>query len=85
MSIPESKFEDWSGTGADDGSATARERIINALTMDRSSIKDDAQFDTFLQGSYKNDTHTYGSSDVDIVVKLTSTWLSDTSNLSRSH
>ena len=81
MSIPESKFEDWSGTGADDGSATARERIINALTMDRSSIKDDAQFDTFLQGSYKNDTHTYGSSDVDIVVKLTSTWLSDTSNL----
>ena len=81
MSIPESQFDNWHGTGADAGSATARARIINALEMDRSAINDDAQVDTFLQGSYKNDTHTYGSSDVDIVVKLESTWLSDTSEL----
>jgi hypothetical protein len=81
VSIPSSKFEDWKGTGADAGSATARERIINTLEMDRSSLPDDIQFDTFLQGSYKNDTHTYGSSDVDVVVKLESAWLADTSNL----
>lgn len=81
MSIPESQFDNWHGTGADAGSATARERIINALSMDRSSVDDDAQVDTFLQGSYKNNTHTYGSSDVDIVVKLESTWVSDTSEL----
>ncbi|WP_318567385.1 nucleotidyltransferase [Salinigranum marinum] len=81
MSIPNSKFDDWKGTGADAGSATARTRIINALEMDRSSLPDDIEFDTFLQGSYKNDTHTYGSSDVDVVVKLESAWLADTSNL----
>lgn len=81
MSIPESQFDNWHGTGADAGSATARERIINALEMDRSAIDDDAPVDTFLQGSYKNDTHTHGSSDVDIVVKLESTWVSETSEL----
>ena len=81
MSIPNSKFKDWKGTGADDGSATARKRIINALKMDRSSLPNDIRFDTFLQGSYKNDTHTYGSSDVDVVVKLESAWQADTSNL----
>ncbi|WP_276259002.1 nucleotidyltransferase [Haloglomus litoreum] len=81
MSIPESQFDNWHGTGADAGSATARKRIVNALEMDRSPIDDDAQVVTFLQGSYKNDTHTYGSSDVDIVVKLESTWLPETSNL----
>jgi hypothetical protein len=81
MTIPDSQFDNWHGTGADAGSATARKRIIDALEMDRSAIDDDAHVDTFLQGSYKNDTHTYGSSDVDIVVKLDSTWLSDTSNL----
>lgn len=81
VSIPNSKFDDWNGTGADAGSATARKRIINALEMDRSSLPDDIRFDTFLQGSYKNDTHTYGSSDVDIVVKLESSWLADTSDL----
>jgi hypothetical protein len=81
MTIPNSKFDDWKGTGADAGSATARERIINALEIDRSSLPEDIRFDTFLQGSYKNDTHTYGSSDVDIVVKLESTWFADTSEL----
>lgn len=81
MTIPESQFENWHATGADAGSATARRRIINALEMDRSSVDQDAQFEIFLQGSYKNDTHTRGSSDVDIVVKLTSTWVSDTSEL----
>ena len=81
VSIPNSKFDDWKGTGADAGSATARKRIINALNMDRSLLSDGIQFSIFLQGSYKNSTHTYGSSDVDIVVKLESTWIADTSDL----
>lgn len=81
MSIPTSQFENWHGTGADNGSAIARERITNALEIERSAINDDAKVDVFLQGSYKNDTHTYGSSDVDIIIKLESTWLSDTSEL----
>lgn len=81
MSIPNSKFEDWKGTGADTGSATARRRIINALKINRSSLPDDIEYEVFLQGSYKNDTHTRGSSDVDIVVKLTSAWQSEASEL----
>ncbi|NGM71554.1 nucleotidyltransferase [Natronolimnobius sp. AArcel1] len=83
MAIPESQFEGWYKTGADAGSATARGRIKRILEMDRSPIQqnEDCSFKVFLQGSYKNHTHTRGSSDVDIVVKLTSAWRRDLSNL----
>lgn len=38
-------------------------------------------YNVFLQGSYGNDTNVYAESDVDIVIKLCSTFKSDTSNL----
>lgn len=85
MSIPESKFEDWKGTGADTGSSLARNRIDRTLRMDRSPAEQsEGSYEVRLQGSYKNDTHTWGSSDVDIIVKLTSAWRRDLSNLSSS-
>lgn len=85
MSIPESKFEDWKGTGADIGSSVARNRIDRTLRMDRSPAEQsEGSYEVRLQGSYKNDTHTWGSSDVDIIVKLTSAWRRDLSNLSSS-
>lgn len=85
MPIPESKFEDWHSTGADNGSKTARGRIERLLRMDRSPIEQngDCDFKVILQGSYKNTTHTYGSSDVDIVVKLQSSWRRNLSDLTR--
>lgn len=82
MAIPEHKFKNWKGTGADKGSSTARGMVLNALRSERSPLsqkKDD--FDVRLQGSYANTTHTYGSSDVDVVAKLTSSWGYDISEL----
>lgn len=75
MAIPESKFSDWKGTGADKGSTTARRLVLNALRGERSPLKQKKdEFEVRLQGSYANTTHTYGSSDVDVIAKLTSSW-----------
>jgi len=83
MSIPESKFNDWKGTGADAGSAEARESVKSTLELARSPLEQkDIGYQVYLQGSYKNTTHTWGSSDVDVVVKCTSTWKRDLSDLS---
>jgi len=50
--------------------------------MDRSPVEQsDGSFIVRRQGSYKNTTHTYGSSDVDIITKLTSAWTRDLSEL----
>lgn len=82
MSIPESKFDDWKGTGADVGSADAANRIEFELELDRSPVEhSDGEFTVLRQGSYKNDTHTWGTSDVDIIVILTSAWRKDLSEL----
>lgn len=82
MTIPESKFEDWHKTGADKGSKRAADKIERLLHLDRSPVKQsDCSFTVLRQGSYKNTTHTYGSSDVDIIAKLTSSWTSDLSEL----
>jgi len=80
--IPESKFEDWRGTGADKGSKTAADKVEQLLNLDRSPVKQsDGTFTVLRQGSYKNDTHTWASSDVDVIAKLTSAWSRDLSVL----
>lgn len=56
--------------------------IQNALRGGRSPLKQKKDdFDVRLQGSYANITHTYGSSDVDVIVKLTSSWGYDLEHL----
>lgn len=83
MPIPESKFKDWKRTGADKGSATASNRIEHILRLDRSPTQQSTgTFEVFRHGSYKNTTHTRGSSDVDILAKLTSAWSRELSKLS---
>lgn len=83
MAIPEDKFEDWNSTGADEGSKAARNTIYNALRSERSPLEQKGNdYDPFLQGSYAESTHTRGSSDVDVVVKLTSAWQRDLTELS---
>ncbi|WP_460691611.1 nucleotidyltransferase domain-containing protein [Natronobiforma cellulositropha] len=42
----------------------------------------DEDYEVYLQGSYANTTHTRGSSDVDVVAKITSAWRSDLEELS---
>jgi predicted nucleotidyltransferase len=83
MPIPESKFNDWHGTGADKGSADARDKTRRALMSERSPLEQaDEDYEVYLQGSYANTTHTRGSSDVDVVAKITSAWRSDLEELS---
>lgn len=82
MAIPENKFDDWNSTGADKGSADARDKVKRALMSERSPPEQsDDEYEVYLQGSYKNTTHTRGSSDIDVVTKITSAWRSDLSNL----
>lgn len=83
MAIPESRLEDWTGTGADKGSARCRRTVRNGLRGSRSPLKQKKdEFSVYLQGSYANTTHIYGGSDVDIVVRLESSWKRDLSELS---
>jgi len=83
MTIPESKFDDWSGTGADKGSKDAADSIERKLGLNRSPIEEaDCTYKVLRQGSYKNTTHTWSSSDVDVLVKLTSSWTRNLSELS---
>lgn len=82
MPIPETQFEGWHKQGASVGSKQARKTVKRIFELDRSPIEQqDCTFNVFLQGSYKNSTHTRGSSDVDILVKLESAWKKDLSAL----
>lgn len=80
MVIPISQLETWSHQGATVSSKRTHETIRNVLESNDHHI--DGQFKTFLQGSYKNSTNIYGDSDVDIVVRLDSTYYKDLTDLS---
>src|SRR3989344_2437503 len=67
MPIPESQLETWARPGASTTAKTTADSIKNALNSYR-SWPSGVEFDVYLQGSYKNDTHIRGDSDVDIVV-----------------
>lgn len=83
--IPKSKLETWTNPGADDSAMKTQNRVRNVLKSDDSvPVEKDKDFDVFLQGSYKNSTNIYADSDVDLVVKLNSTYRRDLSKLSAS-
>ena len=50
-------------------------KIEKVLTANESKIKRKNQLDIYLQGSYRNNTNIFGSSDVDIVVQSNATFL----------
>ncbi|MCD2176090.1 nucleotidyltransferase domain-containing protein [Rhizobium sp. C4] len=81
MAVSEAQLETWSAQGSIQQSAATYKTISDVLKDARSPyhLKN---FDTFLQGSYGNDTNVWADSDVDIVIRLTSVYYSDTSNLS---
>ena len=81
MSIPESQLEIWSHQGATTIASNTYQAIRGALEADSSPLQE-RDFEIYLQGSYRNDTNTRGDSDVDVVVQLNSTFISDTSSLS---
>jgi hypothetical protein len=82
MPIPESQLETWSRQGAGVTAKNTHEAIRRALAADEDSRLRDADFEVYLQGSYRNDTNTRGDSDVDVVAQLNSTFVSNTAELS---
>ena len=80
MAISESQLETWSGQGAVTTFASTYATIKTAL-RDIMAPYNGKAYDIFLQGSYGNDTNIYADSDVDVVVRLSSTYYYDTSDL----
>ncbi|MBZ9678248.1 nucleotidyltransferase [Mesorhizobium sp. ES1-1] len=80
MAISEAQLATWSAQGSITQSATTYQAIRGVLN-DTGSPYYAKIFEIFLQGSYGNATNIYADSDVDVVIKLTSTYYPDTSRL----
>jgi len=81
MAVDEAQLETWSAQGSVQQSA-ATYKSISGVLNDSGSPYYPKNFDTFLQGSYGNDTNVWADSDVDIVIRLSSVYYSETSELS---
>lgn len=80
MAISEEQLSTWSHQGSVMQSAATYDTIRRALN-DPSAPYHSRTYNIFLQGSYGNDTNIYADSDVDIAICLTSTYYSDTNEL----
>jgi hypothetical protein len=80
MAIPEAQLETWSHQGAKTTSAATYDTVRRILERPGTGYASQI-YDVFLQGSYANDTNIYADSDVDIVVRLKSTFQPDLSGL----
>jgi hypothetical protein len=81
MAIPENQLDTWSHQGAMAGSRDTYATVRRALEAAGSGYADKS-YEIFLQGSYGNDTNIYAESDVDVVIRLDSTYYYDISALS---
>ena len=70
MAIPENHLKVWAQPGTIQGAKNTHAAIRNALA--RYEWPEGVRYRTFLQGSYRNNTHLRRQSDVDVVVELTS-------------
>lgn len=80
MAIPETQLDTWSKQGSVTQSSTTYGAIKRTLE-DANSPYANQSYSSFLQGSYGNDTNVYAESDVDIVMRLDSTFYHDLSRL----
>jgi len=80
MSIPESQLETWSHQGSITQSSSTYATIRTALNAADTGYAG-KDFEVFLQGSYGNDTNIYSESDVDVVIRLDSTFHHDLTSL----
>ena len=79
MAIPENQLKIWAQPGTVQGAKNTHAAIRNALGRHR--WREDVRYRTYLQGSYRNNTHLRRQSDVDVVVELTSFPIRDGSTL----
>lgn len=80
MAILESQLDTWSRQGS---VAQSRDTyaIVKRVLDDSGSPYYIKSFEVFLQGSYANDTNVYRDSDVDVVIRLDSTFYHDANTL----
>jgi hypothetical protein len=81
MAIPEEQLKTWSAQGAVPGSRDTYATVKSALEATDAPYAG-KKYKVFLQGSYGNDTNIYAESDVDIVIRLDSTFHRDLDQLS---
>jgi hypothetical protein len=81
MAIPENQLVTWSHQGSIQQSTATYGTVKGVLDSADAPYYLKA-YESFLQGSYGNDTNIYADSDVDIVLRLDSTYYHDTSSLS---
>lgn len=80
MAIPKSQLDTWSAQGAVQQSKTTY-AIVKGVLESTSAPYSARSHDSFLQGSYGNDTNVYADSDVDVVMRLSSIYYYDKSYL----
>lgn len=71
MAIPETQLETWTSLGSVQQSSATYQSIKRILDHGNSPYFG-RDIDSFLQGSYSNDTNIYSDSDVDIVLRAKS-------------
>lgn len=71
MPIPEEQLKTWTGLGSEQQSSATYQSIKRVIEH-ASAPYASRQIDSFLQGSYYNDTNIYGDSDVDIILRTKS-------------
>ena len=79
MDIPENQLKIWAQPGTVQGAKNTHAAIRNALA--RHGWPDEVRYRTYLQGSYRNNTHLRRQSDDVVVVELTSFPIRDGSPL----
>ena len=80
MPIPEAQLDTWSKKGAD---AQSRDTYatVKGVLEDKNAPYYPRIYKSFLQGSYANDTNVFRDSDVDLVMRLDSTFYHDAPTL----
>jgi hypothetical protein len=80
VAVPESQLETWSHAGSLVQSRDTYATVKSALE-DKSSPYHSKSFHIRLQGSYANDTNVYRDSDVDLIIRLDSSFYHDAPTL----
>lgn len=79
MTATSNETTNWAAVGAQDAARKTYASIVRALRAHPNLSEDKVEI--FLQGSYANDTNIKFDSDIDVVVMLPNTFVSDLSNL----
>jgi hypothetical protein len=80
MAIGEAQLTTWTARGSITQSADTQEPIRRVLESANAPYSNRV-YESYLHGSYGNDTNVYSESDVDIVMQMNSTWYYDISRL----